>query len=90
MGGKVGGLSHKIYKETRGMKVSGGQEVKAGTMLTRQGDKWKPGINVRGLMHLSAAVNGEVYFTRKRIRKTGKVDTFINVRVAGAKPAAKA
>ncbi len=90
MGGKVGGLSHKIYAETRGMKVSGGQKVKEGTMLTRQGDKWKPGVNVRGQMHLSAAVAGEVYFTRKRIRKTGKVDTFINIRAAEAVPAVKA
>ncbi|MBF0619459.1 MAG: 50S ribosomal protein L27 [Candidatus Omnitrophica bacterium] len=82
MGGRVGGLSHKIYCETRGIKVGGGQPVKEGAMLTRQGDHWKPGVNVRGRMHLSAACAGTVYFTKKRIRKTGKVDTFVNVRAA--------
>jgi ribosomal protein L27 len=77
---KKGGLSHKIYVDTRGVKVSDGQKVKCGTVLTRQGDRWKPGINVQGLMHLTAACNGEVFFTKKRIRKTGKVDTFVNIR----------
>ena len=43
---RLGHTTHKYYKETRGIKVSGGQEVKAGTVLTRQGHKWKPGINV--------------------------------------------
>ena len=63
---KVGGLTNKYYKETRGMKVSGGQQVKAGTVLTREGHKWQPGINVIGKMHLTAKCDGEVYFTRKR------------------------
>ena len=84
MGGRVGGLSHIMYAETCGVKVSGGQRVKAGTVLTRQGDKWKPGINVIGRMHLTAAVAGEVYFTKKRIKKTRKIDTFLNVRAEGA------
>lgn len=66
MGGRVGGISSKYYAETRGLKVSGGQEVKAGTMLTRKGDRWKPGANVLGQMHLTAACDGEIYFTRKR------------------------
>jgi len=66
MGGRVGGLTAKFYRETKGIKVSGGQKVKAGTVLTRQGDKWKPGLNVLGRMHLTAACDGEVYFTRKR------------------------
>ena len=79
---KKGGLSHKIYVETRGMKVSGGETVKCGAMLTRQGDKWKPGINVLGRMHLSAACAGEIYFTRKRNRKNGKIESIINVRPA--------
>ncbi len=79
MGGKVGGLSHKIYAETLGMKVSGGQKVKEGTVLTREGDQWKPGLNVRGRMHLSAACEGEVYFTQKRSRQ-GKRSTYIHIR----------
>ncbi len=83
MGGRVGGKSHIMYAETCGVKVSGGQSVKSGTILTRQGDKWKPGVNVNGRMHITAACAGTVYFTKKRIRKTGKVDTFINIRPAG-------
>jgi len=79
MGGRVGGISSKYYCETRGVKVSGGQKVKAGTVLTRQGQIWKPGINVNGLSSLTAAVEGEVYFTRK---KNGykRVVTFINIK----------
>ena len=83
MGGRVGGITSKYYKETRGMKVSGGQTVKAGTVLTRQGNKWKPGINVIGQMHLTAGVDGEIYFTRKKSRYRQQV-TVINVR-PGAK-----
>jgi ribosomal protein L27 len=74
-----------MYAETCGVKVSGGQKVKSGTVLTRQGDRWKPGVNVLGRMHLTAACAGEVYFTKKRIRKTGKVDTFLNIRPDGLK-----
>jgi ribosomal protein L27 len=84
---KKGGLSHKIYAETRGIKVGSGQKVKCGTILTRQGNHWKPGVNVQGLMHLTAVCDGEVFFTKKRIRKTGKVDTFINIRPGTAKNA---
>ena len=78
---KVGGLTSKWYKETRGVKVSGGQTVTAGTLLTRQGDKWKPGINVIGDTHLTAKVSGEVYFTKKK-NKYKKIVTVINVREA--------
>lgn len=63
---RVGGITKKYYRETRGIKVSGGQFVKAGTVLTRQGHRWKPGLNVIGRTHLTAACDGEVYFTRKR------------------------
>ena len=63
---RKGGLTHKFYRETAGIKVSGGQLVTTGTMLTRQGDRWKPGINVLGRMHLTAACDGQVYFTKKR------------------------
>ncbi|HLF18970.1 MAG TPA: 50S ribosomal protein L27 [Candidatus Omnitrophota bacterium] len=79
MGGRVGGISHKFYRETRGIKVSGGQVVKAGTILTRQGHKWRPGINVIGLNHLTANVEGEVYFTRKKSRFNKSI-TYINIK----------
>ena len=76
---RVGGLTKKYYKETKGIKVSGGQVVKCGTMLTRNGDRWKPGINVTGRMHLSAACDGEVYFTKKK-GNYRRVVTYINVK----------
>jgi len=76
---KVGGLTSKYYKETKGVKVSGGQKVKAGTILTREGDKWQPGINVLGSIHLVAKCAGEIYFTKKR-NKYKKEITIINVK----------
>lgn len=76
---KVGGTTTKFYKETRGLKVSGGQTVKAGSILTRQGDKWKPGINVIGAAHLTARCDGEIYFTRKK-NSSGKIVTCVNIR----------
>jgi len=79
MGGRVGGLTSKFYRETRGVKVSGGEFVKNGTVLTRRGDQWKPGINVNGRMHLTAACDGEVYFTRKKSRYN-KIKTYLNIR----------
>ena len=79
MGGRVGGISSKYYRETRGVKVSGGQDVKSGTVLTREGHRWQAGLNVIGRTHLTAACDGEIYFTRKRSQYR-KVVTFINVK----------
>ena len=79
MGGRVGGLTSKYYKETRGMKVTGGQIVKSGTMLTREGHRWQAGLNVVGRMHLTAACEGLVYFTRKKGNYKKEI-TFINIR----------
>jgi len=76
---KVGGTTSKFYKETRGVKVSGGQFVKAGTVLTREGHRWKAGTNVLGLMHLTAACDGEVFFTRKR-GSYKKAVTYVHIR----------
>ncbi len=81
---KVGGITSKYYKETRGMKVSGGQVVKSGTVLTREGHRWKPGLNVIGLTHLTAACEGEVFFTKKRGNYKRAV-TYINIRAVEAK-----
>jgi ribosomal protein L27 len=79
MGGRVGGITSKFYTETRGVKVSGGQKVKSGTILTRQGDQWKAGLNVIGRTSLTAAIDGEVYFTRKK-NSYNKVITLVNVK----------
>ena len=76
---KVGGLTSKFYRETRGLKVSGGQMVKAGTVLTRQGNRWKPGLNISGRMHLTAVCEGEVYFTKKK-GNNKKTVTYVHVR----------
>ncbi|MFC1510750.1 50S ribosomal protein L27 [Candidatus Omnitrophota bacterium] len=76
---KVGGLTNKYYKETKGLKVSGGQVVKAGAMITREGHKWQPGVNVVGKMHLTATVEGEVYFTKKK-GSYKRMITIVNVR----------
>ncbi len=81
---RKGGLSSKFYCETTGIKVTGGQVVKAGTMLTRQGDRWKPGLNVVGRMNLTAVAAGEVYFTRKR-NSYGLPMTIVNIRPVDAK-----
>ena len=79
MGGRVGGISSKYYVETAGIKVSGGQKVKSGTVLTREGNRWKPGLNVHGRSSLTAAIEGEVYFTRKK-NNSKKVITIINIK----------
>ncbi len=79
MGGRVGGLTSKYYWETGGLKVSGGQKVKAGTILTRRGQQWRPGVNVLGRNSLTAAVDGEVYFTRKK-NSYNRIVTFINIK----------
>lgn len=78
MSGK-GGITAKFYRETAGLKVGSGQLVTTGTILTRQGDKWKPGLNVGGRMHLFALCNGRVYFTKKKGRYNKRV-TFINIK----------
>ena len=79
MGGRVGGISSKYYCETAGIKVSGGQKVKSGTILTRQGNQWKRGLNVIGRNSLTAARDGEVYFTRRK-NGSNKVITLINIK----------
>ena len=79
MGGRVGGISSKYYRETAGIKVSGGQKVKSGTILTRQGNQWKRGLNVIGRSSLTAACDGEVYFTRRK-NGSNKVITLINIK----------
>lgn len=74
-----GGLSSVFYRETGGLKVTGGQRVTSGTVLSRRGDRWKPGLNVLGRTLLTAACDGEVYFTRKR-GKYKRAVTFIHIR----------
>ena len=76
---RLGHTTKRYYKETRGIKVGAGQKVKSGTILTRQGHRWKAGENVMGLTHLTAACDGEIYFAKKK-GNYGQVVTYINVR----------
>ncbi len=78
MSGK-GGTSAKFYRETRGLKISSGQAVTTGTVLTRQGNKWKPGINVGGRSHLFAQCDGSIYFTKKKGTHK-KMITLVNIK----------
>ena len=76
-----GGLSHINYRETKGMKASGGQFVKKGEILTRQGDKWRAGINTRGKATVYALCDGTVYFKkRKGTYHKNKTSTVINIK----------
>ena len=61
------------HSKRLGVKVFGGQLVKAGNIIVRQrGTKFHPGSNVgMGKDHtLFSLVNGKVVFTRKKGNKT--------------------
>lgn len=81
---RLGGTTKRYYWETRGIKVSGGQRVKTGTILTREGHRWHPGVNVLGRTNLTAACEGVVYFTKKRGNYRRAI-TIINIKPAGKK-----
>jgi ribosomal protein L27 len=65
-GGASGHIKSKQYLDTKGLKVGAGQLVKTGTILTRQGNKWKAGSNVGDSGTLYALCEGRVYFTRRK------------------------
>ena len=85
---RLGGLTSKYYKETKGIKVTAGQFVTSGTILTRQGNKWKSGLNVVGRMHVTAACDGEVYFTKRKGHYGSQV-TFVHIRPIDKKTKSK-
>lgn len=72
----TGGFSRP--KKDKGVKVSAGQDVKAGQILIKGFTAYKAGQNVKGLSTLFALCNGKVYFSRKKTPH-GKFRTFINV-----------
>jgi ribosomal protein L27 len=72
----VGGFSRP--KKDKAVKVSCGQLVKTGQILTRGMPTYKAGINVKGLDTLFALSCGKVYFTRKKTPH-GKFRTFVNI-----------
>lgn len=77
-GGASGHKKSKQYIDTKGIKVGAGELVMTGTILTRQGNKWKAGNNVGDSGTLYALCEGRVYFTR---RKSGmnRERTYINI-----------
>jgi len=87
-GGASGHIKSKHYLDTKGIKVAEGEFVKTGTILTRQGNKWKAGINVGDSGTLFALCNGKVYFTRRK-GSFNKKRTYINIEPA-KQPQAKA
>ena len=77
-GGASGHRKSLHYPDVKGIKVGDGQTVRTGTLLTREGDKWRPGKNVGGLGNLFAKCDGVIKFTKKRGNK-GSVQTYINI-----------
>jgi len=65
-------------KKDKALKVSNGKFVKAGEILARGLNSYKPGQNVGGLGTLFALCPGKVYFTKKKTPH-GRFRTFINI-----------
>jgi len=78
----VGGFS--TPKKDKALKVSSGQKVIAGKILSRGIPTYKAGMNVKGQGTLYALCAGEVYFSKKKT-SGGKARTFINVKPAEQK-----
>ena len=66
-------------KKDKALKVTQGEVVKAGKILVRGLDRYKAGVNVKGMGTLFALCSGKVYFTRKKASR-GAVRTYVNVR----------
>jgi len=65
-------------KKDEQLKVSAGQPVKTGQILSRHINSYKVGKNVKGKGTIFSLCPGTVYFTRKKTPH-GKMRTFINV-----------
>jgi ribosomal protein L27 len=72
----AGGFS--TPKKDQMIKVSNGQLVKTGHILSRGISAYKAGVNVKGKATLFALCNGTVLFRKKKTLH-GKVMTFINI-----------
>ncbi|MDD5044935.1 MAG: 50S ribosomal protein L27 [Candidatus Omnitrophica bacterium] len=77
-GGASGHRKSKHYSDVKGIKVGAGKLVPTGTLLTREGDRWRPGKNVGGKDNLFALCEGKVTFTRTK-NKRGKLSSYINI-----------
>lgn len=65
-------------KKDKAMKVSSGEVVKAGQILSRGVGVYKRGTNVGGLDTLYALCPGKIYFSKTKTSR-GKVRTFLNI-----------
>ena len=74
----IGGFS--TPKKGKGLKISGGQQVRTGQILAKGLSQYKAGTNVKGQGNLIALATGQVYFTKKKTPH-GRFRTFINVAV---------
>lgn len=86
---KAGGstqLGRESESKRLGVKVYGGQGVRAGQVIIRQrGTRYRPGVGVRrgGDDTLYAAIDGLVQFSRRKLQNfTGRLKrvTVINIR----------
>ena len=86
---KAGGstqLGRESESKRLGVKVYGGQSVRAGQVIIRQrGTRYRPGAGVRrgGDDTLYAAINGLVQFSRRKLQNfTGRLKrvTVINIK----------
>jgi len=72
----TGGFS--TPKKDKMIKVSGGQLVKTGQILSRGINTYRAGNNVKGIATLQALCDGKVYFSKKKT-PAGRPRTFINI-----------
>ncbi len=66
-------------KKDESIKVTAGQAVKTSQILVRGVNRYKAGVNVKGMGSVHALCAGTVYFTKKKT-PGGKIMTFINVK----------
>ena len=65
-------------KKDKEVKISGGESVRTGQILSRGLNQYKAGKNVKGRDTIYALCCGKVNFTRKKTSR-GRPRTFINV-----------
>jgi ribosomal protein L27 len=82
----TGGFS--TPKKDKGVKVSAGQDVKAGQILVKGMSVYKAGQNVKGLSTLFALCSGKVNFSRTKTSH-GKFRTFVHILPSLSKPSKK-
>ncbi|MGE5197093.1 MAG: 50S ribosomal protein L27 [Deltaproteobacteria bacterium] len=70
-------------KKDKGLKVSSGQPVKSGQILSKGLSIYKSGKNAKGIGTIFSLCAGTVYFSKKKTGH-GKFRTFVNVKPQAA------